>query len=250
MALNESDIYCGESNQSGSTVSDFWIPQLDGPAGSMRCINEALDPEESSGSPRDLREVSSDYVFTPGCLHPSERYDSPRFTDYADPENKPKNSIQDSRHASHSPQLQVPTPGYTHYESDDEDITPTVSPQSTDSEGSWYYPPTRFQHIANFVKPGLSLSKKEKAAVWLWKAASKSQLRWDRHVQYARRLREQSSGVGEFKQPEEQHREMEDQDYEEEEVVHWEHITGIRKKDCHGNDLSEVLNKVAKTADV
>ncbi|KXT12578.1 hypothetical protein AC579_2101 [Pseudocercospora musae] len=155
-------------------------------------------------------------------------------------------SINTSKHAPRSPDLQVPTPGYTQIDSEDEH-TFCDSPRSMDSDGEWFYPPTRFQHIAAFVKPGVSLTQKEKSAVWLWKAASQDQLRWNKHMRDTECRRKHYSGLQEAGQDKGPGFKIEDTEHTEEEVTYWEQGTGIRKKDCHGNDLSEILNKAAKT---
>lgn len=56
--------------------------------------------------------------------------------------------------------------------------SPVASPESITSEGEWRRPPTRFQYLAKFIKPGDSLTATEKAALELWKMASDEQLQW------------------------------------------------------------------------
>ncbi|EME86339.1 uncharacterized protein MYCFIDRAFT_194424 [Pseudocercospora fijiensis CIRAD86] len=125
--------------------------------------------------------------------------DSPSYNEQA---SGMGNLINTSKHAPRSPELQVLTPGYTQIESDDEEDT-FDSPRSMDSNGEWFYPPTRFQYIAAFVKPGVSLTQKEKSAVWLWKAASQDQLRWNRHMRDTECRRKHYSGLKEAEQEKE-----------------------------------------------
>jgi len=69
------------------------------------------------------------------------------------------------------------------------------TPGSTTSEGEWRSPPIRFQYLASFIQPGSSLDRTEKAAVEVWKAASKEQLHWQRHLETAQQLRECFAGL-------------------------------------------------------
>ena len=64
------------------------------------------------------------------------------------------------------------------------------SPTSVTSTGLWRDPPTRFQQLAALIHAGKSLSESEKAAVGLWKAASKEQFHWEAHMARAAKLRQ------------------------------------------------------------
>ncbi|KXT06651.1 hypothetical protein AC578_8571 [Pseudocercospora eumusae] len=152
--------------------------------------------------------------------------------------------LESSKQASDNTSKHAPLQGLT-IESSDQD-TFCDSPRSMDSNGEWFYAPTRFQYIAAFVKPGVSLTQKEKSAVWLWKAASQDQLRWNRHMRDTECRRKHYSGLQEAEQEKGPEFKIEDTEHTEEEVTYWEQETGVRKKDCHGNDLSEILNKAAK----
>lgn len=65
-----------------------------------------------------------------------------------------------------------------------------LSTISTSSTGQWRHPPIRFQHLAAFMQLGDSLCEQERAAVNLWKLASKEQLDWNEHLDRSEMLRE------------------------------------------------------------
>ncbi|KAF7195667.1 hypothetical protein HII31_02985 [Pseudocercospora fuligena] len=207
-------------------------------------LEDNTPEEEDANAAQTLRSICQDCE--PTILQIDGTLESPSYSEQA---SEISSFLNTSKHAPRSPELQVLTPGYTQIESDDED-TFCDSPRSMDSDGEWFYPPTRFQHIAAFVKPGVSLTQKEKSAVWLWKAASQDQLRWDRHMRDTECRRKHYSGLQEAEQEKGPDFKIEDTEHTEEEVTYWEQETGVRKKDCHGNDLSEILNKAAKKADI
>lgn len=70
------------------------------------------------------------------------------------------------------------------------------TPKSTTSAGAWHHPPTRFQHLAAYVKAGNSLDGSEKAAVAMWKVASDEQVRWEKHLERAEKMRGVSVRTG------------------------------------------------------
>lgn len=68
------------------------------------------------------------------------------------------------------------------------------SPRSINTTGDWVIPPNRVQHISAFIKPGKTLSRRETAAVNLWKAASFEQLQWEVHQLRTKYRREYQEG--------------------------------------------------------
>lgn len=106
-----------------------------------------------------------------------------------EPNSLRASSLCSSRHAppemSSSPLRQA--------EEETEDMA-NDSPRSIDTQGDWIDKPTRFQHIAAFIKPGKTLNKVETAAVNLWKAASFEQLQWVAHRQKTEYRREFQAG--------------------------------------------------------
>ncbi|KAI5367570.1 hypothetical protein Slin15195_G026990 [Septoria linicola] len=120
-----------------------------------------------------------------------------------------------------------------------EDETIPDSPASIDSIGNWQYPPRRLQHIAAFIEPSATLTEKERAAVLLWKAASKAQLYWDQHMRKVRQLR---SGHNDEGTCEAKDCQIERDEYEESELKNYEELAGFVVKACYGNNLSEVLH--------
>ncbi|PIA99208.1 hypothetical protein CB0940_02563 [Cercospora beticola] len=126
-----------------------------------------------------------------------------------------------------------------------DDTTPD-SPASIDSTGQWQHPPRRFQYIASFIEPSATLPAEYRAAVFLWKAASKTQLSWEQHLHKLKSLRVDHTGDSLLAEQIEKDFQIEDDDYNEEEIRAYEHQTGSRKKDCYGNVLSVVLAWVKK----
>ncbi|CAK3864426.1 Hypothetical predicted protein [Lecanosticta acicola] len=124
------------------------------------------------------------------------------------------------------------------------------SPSSRTSTREWRHPPTRFQHIAFCVKPSPSLSVLDAAVIELWKYASHEQLVWELHLRKMKCLNDYHSG-----------RVKEDLSFgmkgyrwdDKEGQERWkgekfkEHMLEgpalLRKKDCFGRDLSEVLKE-------
>ncbi|KAM3423023.1 hypothetical protein BST61_g496 [Cercospora zeina] len=133
--------------------------------------------------------------------------------------------------------LPTPEPGQ---DKTDEDGAP-ASPVSIDSTGEWQYPPRRFQYIASFIEPSATLPPEYRAAVFLWKAASKTQLSWEQHLEKLRCLREDHTGTSLLVEHTEKDFQIENDDYGEEEITTYEAQSGSRKKDCYGNVLSVVL---------
>ncbi|KAK0864940.1 hypothetical protein LTR87_015584 [Friedmanniomyces endolithicus] len=78
------------------------------------------------------------------------------------------------------------------------------SPSSTTSSGRWKEAPMRSQLLATYIKAGESLDEKERAAVELWRLASKEQLGWERHLVRAGEWREWCRRSGEFEDGEEE----------------------------------------------
>lgn len=131
------------------------------------------------------------------------------------------------------------TPEPEHLPAED-DMLPD-SPGSMDSQGQWLYPPRRVQYIAAFIEPSATLTPETRAAVWLWKAASKAQLYWDEHmekVQYNCLSVQKSQQAKEIQ--------IEIGDYGEDEIRGYEELAGFSKKACYGNVLSEMLRCVEK----
>ncbi|KAK0944304.1 hypothetical protein LTR48_004251 [Friedmanniomyces endolithicus] len=64
------------------------------------------------------------------------------------------------------------------------------SPSSTTSSGRWKEAPMRSQLLATYIRAGESLDEKERAAVELWRMASKEQLGRERHLVRAEEWRE------------------------------------------------------------
>ncbi|KAK0322017.1 hypothetical protein LTR54_005772 [Friedmanniomyces endolithicus] len=77
------------------------------------------------------------------------------------------------------------------------------SPSSTTSSGRWKEAPMRSQLLATYISAGQSLSEKERAAVELWRMASKEQLGWERHLVRAEEWREWCRRSGDFEDGEE-----------------------------------------------
>lgn len=133
--------------------------------------------------------------------------------------------------------LPTPEPG-PHKTTDD--VSPD-SPASIDSSGEWQHPPRRIQYIASFIEPSATLPPEYRAAVFLWKAASKTQLSWKQHLHKLKSLRMEHTGDSLLVEKIENDFQIENDDYGEEEIRAYEVQTGSRKKDCYGNVLSVVL---------
>ncbi|KAF2216509.1 hypothetical protein CERZMDRAFT_104765 [Cercospora zeae-maydis SCOH1-5] len=133
--------------------------------------------------------------------------------------------------------LLTPEPGQ---DETDEDRS-SASPASIDSAGEWRHPPRRIQYIASFIEPSATLPAEYRAAVFLWKAASKTQLSWEQHLEKLRCLREDHTGTSLLVGQIEKDFQIENDDYDEEEIRIYEAQTGLRKKDCYGNMLTVVL---------
>lgn len=202
----------------------------------------------------------------PGLLHPD---DPRRDSAYALPAQldgtheqhwSSSNEIFKSRHAiaeesfqgtispAHTPDNRFATPGVESVEAGAEQWK---SPNSTTSTGEWRYPPTRFQHIAWAIRPGVTLSPLDKAVVDLWKFTSRAQLRWEHQLARTRAIRDYyypggtatadlSLGMKPFI--------WDDVDGPAEgaDVHVLEGPAHLRQKDCYGRDLSEVLKEAAQ----
>ncbi|KAK1058842.1 hypothetical protein LTR74_013070 [Friedmanniomyces endolithicus] len=70
------------------------------------------------------------------------------------------------------------------------------SPSSTTSSGRWKEAPMRSQLLATCTRAGESLDENERAAVELWRMASKEQLGWERHLMRAEEWRERCRRSG------------------------------------------------------
>ncbi|GIZ46661.1 hypothetical protein CKM354_000978000 [Cercospora kikuchii] len=121
-----------------------------------------------------------------------------------------------------------------------DDKTPD-SPASINSTGEWQHPPRRFQYIASFIEPSATLPAEYRAAVFLWKAASKTQLSWEQHLHKLKSLRKDHTGNSLLVEQIEKDFQIENDEYGEEEIRAYEAQTASRKKDCYGNVLSVVL---------
>lgn len=113
---------------------------------------------------------------------------------------------------------------------------PLYNPQSERS-----HPPTPTQHLAPFINPGNSISSKEevKAAIWLWKAASQEQL--TRNLDLRQNHQPQSFSAEYALDTSREDYTIEGTDDDEEDIEEWEQLCLMRKSDCYGNNLSEVL---------
>ncbi|KAL9533389.1 hypothetical protein SMMN14_02036 [Sphaerulina musiva] len=168
--------------------------------------------------------------------------------------------------ASSQPAAQPSTPEPT-TDPDKGSTQPVSDPPSpaasTDSHGQWQHPPRRIQYIAAFICPSATLTPEVRAAVWLWKAASKTQLDWNRHLEKARGnydfdyVYEKQSSLSSSpssasqshpKQPQQTVHEfdIESDEYGMEEIQQYEELAGFRKIDCYGNVLSEMVRRAHK----
>lgn len=155
--------------------------------------------------------------------------------------------VDDQAHSTGTPQHRPTTPPQTSLDLDEDDLS---SPSSTLSDGQWRFPPTRFQRLARSVKPGYTLPEPDEAALTLWKAASASQYRWERHLRRAQRIRDYYAGLTAEDEELRSDERSADEDDDEEEVLvderDLESTTGLRKKHCHGKQLSYVLRLAAE----
>lgn len=163
---------------------------------------------------------------------------------------------------------------------DDSGARPTSSPwgtlpetpgsphsvDSTDSNGAWRQPPTRFQHLAAFIQPSESLTTEEKEALQVWKAASQEQVAWEEHLAEAELIRrEVACNTDDEDTPETptdanrtKRKELEEGEIVEDEgksrkdlrhdslvdnseELELPNVEGLTKKNCRGKDLSLVL---------
>lgn len=145
----------------------------------------------------------------------------------------------DRKEASPSPTPCPSTPDVEHSAIED-DILPD-SPKSTDSHGKWLYPPRRIQYIGAFIEPCATLTQEVRAALWLWKAASKAQIYSEQHMEKVRYNNYLSS---EQKRQQAKEFQIEIDDYGEEEIRQYEELAGFSKKACYGNVLSEMVRRV------
>ncbi|EME47231.1 hypothetical protein DOTSEDRAFT_69248 [Dothistroma septosporum NZE10] len=130
-----------------------------------------------------------------------------------------------------------------HLEHDDPGTPDTLD--STDSNGEWRYPPTYFQKIHYGIEPGATLSEIDKAVLALWKHVSVEQWRWNGHL--ARTDARRAFHADETSEDESLRMEaLTSYDADEEEVNGLMSLTGLRKKDCQGRDLSVVLKEAVE----
>jgi hypothetical protein len=94
---------------------------------------------------------------------------------------------------------------------------------------------TRFQHLAHLIRAGSGLNEVEKAALAVWKAATKRQFAWRTTGLFSAPLREEEIAVGGG--------EGMDQDRVEE-------MSGLSQVQCFGKELSEALEMVAARPDL
>lgn len=145
-----------------------------------------------------------------------------------------------------TPERQINAGAEEKTEANGEDANLDDSPSSITSDGEWIYPPTQIQHIAHLMQVGVTLSETDKAAVVLWQAASKSQLRWERHMWKTKATRAYYAGSAEEDEGLHAERLKLGDDIDEKELQELEAKAGMRKKDCNGRELSYVLKEAAK----
>ena len=121
----------------------------------------------------------------------------------------------------------------------------TSSPSSTMSNGDWRASPSRIQYLAKYIKPGNSLNETERAAVEVWKEASKVQLHWEEFRQKCNCTRHVYMDPTEpiaFEERIGGSVDVEEKEIGVEEVE--EEKAGITKKWCYGKDLTAVLAEI------
>ncbi|KAK1810311.1 hypothetical protein LTR12_015332 [Friedmanniomyces endolithicus] len=114
------------------------------------------------------------------------------------------------------------------------------SPSSITSSGRWKEAPMRSQLLATYIKAGESLDEKEKAAVELWRMASKEQLGWERHLVRAEEWRERCRRLDEG--------EDEDGDGQEVGVVGQSCVLGVEVDTADPNGNQGVVDDEVLTA--
>ena len=136
----------------GDTVHSLDVPQVDGGGDQPALPHQPTKPSPLSEIPFKIPESLLSSKHAPG---PDKLLEAP---------------LQEIRERNPTSPLSRPpeTPG-----------SPVSSVDSTTSTGEWRQPLVRFQYVAAFIHPGSTLNEAEKAAVELWKIASKEQLDWD-----------------------------------------------------------------------
>ncbi|KAK4545237.1 hypothetical protein LTR36_003417 [Oleoguttula mirabilis] len=158
------------------------------------------------------------------------------------------------------------------------------TPGSTTSAGRWRHPPTRFQQLAAYIKPGNSLDGPERAAVEAWKLATTEQMEWEKHLERTDTVRGMSPATTDEDDANERAEDarydvkendgleegLEEGEIAEESVVSQqatvtqvtvenaerdgvdgsvpEEKAGLSKSDCRGKDLTAVLAEIAQPA--
>lgn len=144
-----------------ATRDDLDLPQLDGAADHLILPHQPPKPSPLSQSPL---QVPASLLASKHAPRDKELLASQCTVPTATPEQQPMDLPE--------------TPG-----------SRVSSLSSTTSTGQWRVPPTRFQHLASYIVPGNSLSDSERAAVELWKTASKEQSDWEDFVADCNKLR-------------------------------------------------------------
>ncbi|KJX96073.1 hypothetical protein TI39_contig840g00006 [Zymoseptoria brevis] len=162
-----------------------------------------------------------------------------------------------------TPPLKTPSPTPQAFNAESSSSTP----DSVDSKGDWTWPPVRLQHISEFFMSkrrnkvpeaegkqktqddslDFGLHDKDAAKVRLWKAVSREQRGWVRHMERTRLRRKGIDIV--VKKPAKMVGEEDDdegllEDDEEDDDVYMEELekdAGLKRWQCYGNTLGDVL---------
>lgn len=187
-------------------------------------------------------------------LNPTERAPQDKSASSVAPSIPPDSDLFKSRWAVPEDKAQYISPQRTPERPakiavDEKDEAEENSPSSVTSDGQLVYPPTEIQHIAHLIEAGASLSEVDKAALALWQAASRSQLRWERHLEKVKATRAYYAGlakedIGLYAKPLELGEEVEMC-----ELNKMQAKTGMRLKDCNGRELTWVLKEAARKKD-
>lgn len=186
---------------------------------------------------------------TPEHQSPVVNVEAPKLYDELHRLDLKQSSLMQSMHAFSDDEIDPPPPVCTpkrsvsRVEQDLKDLPDSPgSLGSTDSNGKWRHPPTRFQELHAHIVPGATLSETDKAALALWKLVSMEQRRWNGHLARSDARRAFQAGESSEDLSVNITAVTPDDTVEEEALMA---ITGLRKKDCQGRDLSEVLKEAA-----
>ncbi|SMY21878.1 unnamed protein product [Zymoseptoria tritici ST99CH_1A5] len=165
--------------------------------------------------------------------------------------------------APSTPPLKTPSPAPQAFNAESSSSTP----DSVDSKGDWIWPPVRLQHISEFFiskrrqnvaeaegeqkkqdeSLDFGLHDKDAAKVRLWKAVSRGQTRWVRHMERTR-LHRAGTDIVVKKPAKKAGDEDNDEGLLEEDVddddVYMEELekdAGLKRWQCYGNTLGDVL---------